>query len=57
MKGHSVNPLDPELGIDWPIPVETSNTDLISRKDASAPTLKETLGQMACVYLNYEPQH
>jgi dTDP-4-dehydrorhamnose 3,5-epimerase len=47
MKGYSVNPLDPELGIDWPIPVETSNTDLISRKDASAPTLKETLGQTA----------
>lgn len=47
MKGYSVNPLDPELGIDWPIPVEASNTDLISRKDASAPTLRETLGQTA----------
>lgn len=47
MKGNSVNPLDPELGIDWPIPVEASNTDLISRKDATAPTLKETLGQTA----------
>lgn len=44
MKGYSVNPLDPELGIDWPISVEPSNTDLISRKDASAPTLKEVIG-------------
>jgi dTDP-4-dehydrorhamnose 3,5-epimerase len=47
MKSYSVNPLDPELSIDWPIPVEAFNTDLISRKDASAPTLKETLGQIA----------
>ena len=38
--------LDSEFGIDWPIPVEASNTDLISRKDASANT-QETLGQAA----------
>jgi dTDP-4-dehydrorhamnose 3,5-epimerase len=47
MKGSSVNPLDPELGIEWPISVEASNSDLISRKDANAPTLKEALGQIA----------
>lgn len=48
MKGYSVNPLDPELGIQWPIPVDVSNVDLlISSKDASAPTLQETLAMTA----------
>lgn len=47
MKGNSVNPLDPDLNIQWPIPVQVSDLDLISRKDAGAPTLKETLGQTA----------
>ena len=36
---HGVNPLDPELQIDWP-----SNVNLrLSRKDAGAPTLAEAL--------------
>ena len=47
MKGYAVNPLDPELGINWPIQVDATNTDLISHKDANAPTLKETLRQTA----------
>lgn len=34
-----VNPLDPELAIDWPSGVEP----LLSPKDAAAPTLKEAL--------------
>jgi dTDP-4-dehydrorhamnose 3,5-epimerase len=43
MKGYSVNPLDPELAISWPIPLSADDEELISRKDASAPTLKEAL--------------
>ncbi len=34
---HGVNPLDPDLGIDWPADVEP----LLSGKDAGAPTLAE----------------
>lgn len=47
MKQYSVNPLDPELGINWPISVESHDTDLISHKDANAPSLKKVLGQTA----------
>lgn len=47
MKGNSVTPLDPELGINWPIPVTAADYELISQKDANAPTLKEVLGQAA----------
>lgn len=43
MPGYSVNPLDPELGITWPIPVTANNHQLVSRKDAGAPSFKETL--------------
>lgn len=45
MKGYFVAPLDPDLGIEWPIPVSASDAALISRKDVNAPTLKEALGQ------------
>ena len=34
---HGVNPLDPELGIDWPTDVQT----LLSAKDSAAPSLGE----------------
>jgi dTDP-4-dehydrorhamnose 3,5-epimerase len=43
MPGYSVNPLDPDLNIKWPVPVSESDHDLISRKDATAPLLKEVL--------------
>lgn len=43
MPGCSVNPLDPELNIDWPIQISESDYGLISRKDAAAPLLKEVL--------------
>lgn len=36
-----MTPLDPELGIDWPIPIEPGNLEQISEKDAKAPTLQE----------------
>jgi dTDP-4-dehydrorhamnose 3,5-epimerase len=45
MKGYSVAPLDPELGINWPIPVSSTDLDLISRKDVEAPTLKQALAE------------
>ncbi|WP_199551653.1 dTDP-4-dehydrorhamnose 3,5-epimerase [Streptomyces sp. N35] len=34
---HGINPLDPDLGIEWPADVQT----LLSEKDAQAPTLAE----------------
>jgi dTDP-4-dehydrorhamnose 3,5-epimerase len=34
---HAVHPLDPAIGIDWPVDVEP----LLSPKDAAAPTLAE----------------
>lgn len=43
MKGYSVNPLDPELGITWPIPVTAEDEAFISRKDAAAPSLQQAL--------------
>lgn len=45
MKGYPINPLDLKLGINWPIPVEALNNDLISRKDASAPTVIKHLAK------------
>ncbi|QKE84064.1 dTDP-4-dehydrorhamnose 3,5-epimerase [Arthrobacter sp. NEB 688] len=36
---HRVNPLDPDLGIDWPL----GPTPLLSREDASAPRLAEAV--------------
>ncbi|WP_037906790.1 dTDP-4-dehydrorhamnose 3,5-epimerase [Actinacidiphila yeochonensis] len=38
---HGINPLDPELGIEWPAGVEP----LLSEKDAAAPTLAEAREQ------------
>jgi dTDP-4-dehydrorhamnose 3,5-epimerase len=37
MAGVSVNPLDPELAIAWPLPIDVSDPAQISAKDASAP--------------------
>ncbi|MFT4216482.1 MAG: dTDP-4-dehydrorhamnose 3,5-epimerase [Micropruina sp.] len=46
MPGCSVNPLDPALGIDWPIPVDPDDRAQLSAKDAAAPTLAETLAAL-----------
>jgi dTDP-4-dehydrorhamnose 3,5-epimerase len=43
MPGVSVNPLDEDLGIAWPIPIDPDDRDQISAKDAAAPTLAEVL--------------
>jgi dTDP-4-dehydrorhamnose 3,5-epimerase len=41
MSGVAVNPLDPDLGIVWPIPVDR---ELVSAKDAGLPSLRDVLG-------------
>jgi dTDP-4-dehydrorhamnose 3,5-epimerase len=39
MAGVAVNPLDPALGIAWPVPVDVGDPAQISAKDAGAPPL------------------
>lgn len=39
MAGVAVTPLDPELGIDWPVAVEEADRSQVSAKDLAAPTL------------------
>jgi dTDP-4-dehydrorhamnose 3,5-epimerase len=41
MAGAAVNPLDPELGIPWPLPVDVSDPAQISAKDAGLPPLRD----------------
>lgn len=41
MPGTALCPLDPELGIKWPISIDASDLNQISAKDSKAPTLKE----------------
>lgn len=41
MPGQAITPLDPALGIAWPIPVDRSDASQISAKDVAAPTLAE----------------
>jgi dTDP-4-dehydrorhamnose 3,5-epimerase len=37
MSGVAVNPLDPELAVPWPLPIDEGNYAQLSMKDASAP--------------------
>lgn len=41
MAGTAVNPLDPALGIDWPLPVDVDDPSQISAKDRAQPPLAE----------------
>ena len=41
MAGVAVTPLDPDLGIAWPVPVDPSDPSLVSTKDASAPRFSQ----------------
>jgi len=41
MAGTACSPLDPALGIDWPLPVDRDDRAQISAKDLAAPTLAE----------------
>ncbi|MEM9517229.1 MAG: dTDP-4-dehydrorhamnose 3,5-epimerase [Actinomycetota bacterium] len=43
MAGRSVTPLDPALGIDWPIAIDPSDPSIVSAKDAAAALLREVL--------------
>jgi dTDP-4-dehydrorhamnose 3,5-epimerase len=44
MAGVAVHPLDPALGIAWPIAVDPDDRSQLSAKDAAQPTLAEVLG-------------
>ena len=46
MPGTALCPLDPALGIDWPIAIDTDDLNQISEKDAKAPTLSELRDKM-----------
>lgn len=37
MAGVAYSPLDPGLGVRWPLSIDTANSDQVSAKDASAP--------------------
>ena len=41
MAGTAVNPLDPALGIEWPLPVDVEDRSQISAKDAGLPPLAD----------------
>lgn len=43
MAGVAVNPLDPELDIAWPVPVDPNDRAQISAKDAALPQLRDVL--------------
>jgi len=43
MAGAAVHPLDPALGIEWPLPVDPQDRSQLSAKDAAQPTLAEVL--------------
>jgi dTDP-4-dehydrorhamnose 3,5-epimerase len=45
MAGVSCSPVDPALGIDWPVPVDVTDRAQISQKDLDAPTLADALGE------------
>jgi dTDP-4-dehydrorhamnose 3,5-epimerase len=45
MAGAAVHPLDPALGITWPLPVDVDDPASISEKDRGLPTLAEVLGE------------
>lgn len=46
MAGVAVNPLDPALGIAWPIPVDPQDRAQLSAKDAAAPSLADVLAAL-----------
>jgi dTDP-4-dehydrorhamnose 3,5-epimerase len=43
MAGTDVNPLDPALGIAWPVPVDPDDLQQVSAKDRGLPTLAQVL--------------
>ena len=47
MSGTAVHPLDPALGIEWPVPIDPADTAQLSAKDGAQPTLAEALAAQA----------
>jgi dTDP-4-dehydrorhamnose 3,5-epimerase len=47
MAGTAVNPLDPALGIDWPVPVSLDDPAQLSAKDVGLPSLDQVLRDTA----------
>ncbi|WP_430591616.1 dTDP-4-dehydrorhamnose 3,5-epimerase family protein [Humidisolicoccus flavus] len=45
MAGVAITPLDPELGIQWPLPIDTEDRAQVSAKDLAAPTLAAVLAE------------
>jgi dTDP-4-dehydrorhamnose 3,5-epimerase len=43
MAGTAVHPLDPALGIDWPLPVDVNDPAQLSAKDAAQPPLDQAV--------------
>ncbi len=43
MAGMACTPLDPALGIEWPIPIDRDNPTQISPKDRDAPLLVDAV--------------
>ena len=44
MSGTAVNPMDPDLGIVWPLAVDIHDRAQLSAKDAGLPMLRDVLG-------------
>ena len=44
MAGVACTPLDPALGIEWPLPIDPEDQAQVSKKDRDAPTLAELAG-------------
>ena len=45
MAGTAVNPLDPALGIDWPLPVDVDDPAVLSVKDRDQPTFAQAVAE------------
>ncbi len=47
MSGTAVHPLDPALGIEWPLPIDPADPSRLSAKDAAQPTLAQAIAAQA----------
>jgi dTDP-4-dehydrorhamnose 3,5-epimerase len=45
MAGRACTPLDPALGIDWPLPIDPDDPSQVSVKDRDAPLFSELEGR------------
>jgi dTDP-4-dehydrorhamnose 3,5-epimerase len=43
MAGQAVTPLDPALGLDWPLPIDVDDRTMLSTKDRDAPLMADVL--------------